>query len=160
MGVGPSALSCAYYLAQAGCQVNVFGEEELPGGKLYERTAGNPSLNAAVMRDIQGIMAQGLRYEKWSNGQSEKSLAHILHRFDAVYLPGDDNDAFSDGLVAQFGDQWWERLDPVSAQMTDQPKFFTCREYSGNGASVVEAAASGCAAAMRIWDYLNRDLSS
>ena len=152
MGAGPSALSCAYYLAQSGCQVCIFAEGDQPGGRLLKRTADDQELDEALGRDIQGVMSGIVHFEKWTD--KSKDMAPILDAFDAVYLPGADSGVLSAELVALFGDQWWEKLDPVSAQMTTQPKFFTCREYLGNGVSVVEAAASGRKAAMRILEFL------
>lgn len=152
LGGGPSALSCAHYLAQAGCQVHVFADEDQPGGRLLGRAADDPELGEALGRDLQGVMAGSVHYEKWND--QPKDLAPILDAFDAVYCPGADSGLLSAELVTLFGGQWWEKLDPVSAQMSTQPKFFTCREYLGNGVSPVEAAASGRKAAMRILDYL------
>ncbi len=148
VGSGPSAMSCAYYLALAGCRVKVFAQEDRPGGQLWEVSRAGPSLLAAVQRDLQGILAAGIDF----HGQQplEKILDFDkLGDYAAIYLalPGQEYDPRTYPIIGNNG------RDPSGQQTrrTDgKPRLWVGKENGTNGVSVVEAVACGRNIALEI----------
>ena len=96
VGAGPAGLSCAYYLARAGCRVTLLERSLEPGGALLAYPAGSPALEAA-RRDIAGILAQQIEFvanfslggERALDGEAMATgatVAELAQDYDAVYL--------------------------------------------------------------------------
>jgi len=130
IGGGPSALSCAYYLALAGCRVTIFAGEDRPGGKLWEKSGSDPALRAGLQRDLQGILSGGINFRGSQPLGKKADLDPILAEYKAVYLAtaGLDGDPGPGVLVGQ--------------------------EFLMNGVTVVEAAAQGRKSALEILRHL------
>jgi thioredoxin reductase len=109
--------------------VTVFGKEERLGGSLWQVVKTNPALQPAVQRDIQGILASKITHQ--AQAGIDPDLAAIQKEYRAVYT--------------------------TRANAGSHPGIFVGEEYTQNGVSVVESAAHGRKAAMKIWQYLNRD---
>ncbi|MDZ7796912.1 MAG: FAD-dependent oxidoreductase [Candidatus Marinimicrobia bacterium] len=60
IGAGPSGLSCAYYLALAGCRVDVYEKKELPGGMLAGAIPEFRLSRKALKNDISLIENAGV----------------------------------------------------------------------------------------------------
>ncbi len=61
VGAGPSGLSCAYFLIQAGFEVNIFEAKPRPGGMVSGAIPSFRLTNEAVDIDIQRIEAMGIK---------------------------------------------------------------------------------------------------
>lgn len=155
IGGGPSALSCAFYLALVGCKVAVFGKEERPGGMLWQKAGSSLALQAAVQRDVQGVMSSGIAYEANPQAIDPLGLPVLLKQYRAVYLADAGDENYPRSYFAQRGENWRSSLNRITGQVAGHPGLFVGEEFLANGLSVVEAAARGRQAAVNIWQYLN-----
>jgi len=154
-GGGPGALSCAYYLSLAGCKVTVFGEEDRPGGKLWQKSETSQVLQSAVRHDIQGLMSSGITYAVVPQPIEDLDLKSYLESYRAIYLSEAALEGRSEIYSPYLGKNWRETYNQQTGQVEDHPEIFVGMEYLMNGVSVVEAAAYGRKAALNIWQFLN-----
>jgi len=145
IGCGPSAMSCAYYLTLAGCRVTIFAKESRPGGKLLEKAMANPRLQAALQRDIEGILASGVTFLGNREHLQETDLEQMCKQYSCVYITKDQLS----------GPQDPEASVPFSDPVAQLTGLFIGEEFLINGVSVVEAVAIGRRAALEICKYLN-----
>lgn len=84
-GAGPAGLSCAHYLALAGCAVTVYEAKDFPGGVAVGsgRKAGTAS--AVFQRDVDNILALGVELRAGFT-MDDGALAALEREYDAVYL--------------------------------------------------------------------------
>ncbi|MGA2489396.1 MAG: NAD(P)-binding protein [Anaerolineales bacterium] len=154
IGGGPSALSCAYYLALAGCRVSVFAREEQPGDALLRQSDSTGMLGTAVQHDVQGIMSSGIDYKGGLKSMKELDLDNILENYAAVYLTELSLEDSPETYTTWLGANWRDLLDRQTGQVENHPGVFFGEEFWMNGVSVVEAAAGGRQAAIAIQRYL------
>ena len=154
IGGGPSALSCAYYLALANHQVIVFAPEEQPGGKLWVRSTSDPDLKAAMARDMQAVMSSGITFRGSQTMGKNLDLETLLENVAAVYLPEPRLEDSNGAYPAWLTNNWRELLDLQTHQVPGHPGVFIGQEFLMNGVTVVAAAASGRTAAMAIDQFL------
>jgi len=140
IGGGPAALSCAYYLALAGCQVSVFATEDQPGGLFLAKTATNADLKAAFQRDIQGIIASGVTFIESQGPVREMDMKGMLEQYSFVYVAKDQ-------LPVQIDSDFLSTLGDAGQGFST---LLVNDEFPMDGMSLVEAAASGRKAALRI----------
>jgi NADPH-dependent glutamate synthase beta subunit-like oxidoreductase len=155
MGGGPSALSCAYYLGLAGCEVKIFAPEDQPGSDLVKKSDSSPLLRAAVQNDLKGILSGGVSFEGGLQASEKANPDSLRKEYQAVYLEetvGEDFEIFETWL----GADWKNSVDRQTGQVTSFPGVFVEIDPFRNGASVVEAAARGRRAALAISQYLER----
>jgi len=155
IGGGPAALSCAYYLTLAGCQVSMFAQEDLPGGKLRIKAGADALLRSAVQQDVQGMMSSGIDYKGSMQLMDNLDLKNMLNSHRAIYLAeavmkGADG-IYSTWLDADLSSSY----NRETGQMADLPGVFIGKDFMMNGVSVVDAAARGRNAAIGIRQYLN-----
>ena len=81
VGAGPAGLSCAWFLALAGCSVTVYEASSKPGG----RVLGKLAKGGQAALDIEAILSLGvtLRTDREVN---ETGLNALAEENDAVYL--------------------------------------------------------------------------
>jgi NADPH-dependent glutamate synthase beta subunit-like oxidoreductase len=154
IGGGPSALSCAYYLALAGRQVTVFAPEDQPGSKLWAKSTSDPLLKAAVARDIQAVMSSRITFHGGQSTGNTLDLDNLLENVAAVYLPEPRPEDSNGANPAWRTNDWRELLDSQTHQVPGHPGVFIGQEFLMNGVTVVAAAASGRTAAMAINQFL------
>lgn len=85
IGAGPSGLSCAYYLAQAGMRVDVYESKSKSGGMV---TAAIPSFrltDEAISIDIEKIVAAGVKIHYDSKINKDKFIK-IEKENDFIYI--------------------------------------------------------------------------
>jgi prolycopene isomerase len=155
MGGGPSAFSCAYYLALAGCQVQVFAKKDQAGGKLWEKSSSDPRLWAAIQRDVQGVLSAGIDFHGGQQTGKNLDLARILVDFEAVYLPEAGSQDIMGAYSAWPGKNRTESVDLLTNPIAGHPGIFFGEEFLMNGITVVEAAARGRSAARDILKFLS-----
>jgi NADPH-dependent glutamate synthase beta subunit-like oxidoreductase len=155
IGGGPSALSCAYYLNMAGYQVKLFASEHQAGGLLWIRAGTDPLLQEAVRCEVQSILSGGITFEGGRQLGQNLDLKPLLEDFQAVYLPEANLATNSSLYETWLGRDWMSSVDPQTGQVENLPKVFINQEYSLDGVSVVEAAASGRRVACAIDGYLH-----
>jgi hypothetical protein len=137
VGAGVAGLSCAYYLALAGCDVDVYEEVARPGDRI-SRAIDVPEPSLA--RDVNGIMLARVRF----SGKQELSAAHIeiIRRAH-------------DALVMDAGPFGIPELGAIEIQggstsrASDLPAVLMDGSSAVRG-SIVEAAAEGRRAAVAI----------
>ena len=154
IGGGPSALSCAYYLALAGNEVNVFAPEDQPGGELWMKASSGVLLKTAVERDVQGIMSSGISFHGVQSVGTNLDLNDVLANFPAVYLAEAGSADLAGTYSTWLGSNWLDLLDPQTHQGAGRPGIFIGEKFLMNGITVVEAVARGRAAAVAINQFL------
>jgi len=108
----------------------VYASEDRPGGKLWQISTAGELFWAAVERDVQGILNNGIRFKPGST----LNLVEIVRSYQAVYMAGEEGASFDD--------------------VSCRPGAFRGKEFLMNGVTVVEAVASGRQSAMAIQRYL------
>ena len=90
VGSGPSGLSCAYYLAHMGHEVNVYEAEEVAGGVLYWGIPEYRLPNAVLAKEIKAIENAGVKIHTnariGSRAGSVMTMDELMERNDAVYV--------------------------------------------------------------------------
>jgi prolycopene isomerase len=126
VGSGPAGLSCAYYLALAGCPVDLHDEGERPTDRLLG-TWGTDAPAAAIERDVRGLLLKNIHYQ----GGHMPDSVELARRYAAVYL------------------------SPGSADLVEAAAgVYVCDEGQGEELSVVAGAAAGRRAALAILQQL------
>jgi len=154
VGGGPSALSCAFYLALGGCRVTVFAPEDRPGGKLWEKSTSDPLLRAAVERDVQGVLSSGIVFQGGQSLGINLDLKVVLENYAAVYLAQAGSADSREINPEKPGISGRSSLDSPSPLAAGQSRVFSGEEFLMNGVTVVEAAAGGRSAAVAILQSL------
>jgi Dihydroprymidine dehydrogenase domain II, 4Fe-4S cluster/NAD(P)-binding Rossmann-like domain len=156
IGGGLSALSCAYYLSLAGCQVHVFAPESEAGGAFWLRSQADPLLEAAFRRDVQGVMSSGFSLYAGKIPGINLDMGQIQENHHAIYITDTSPQGYPEVYETWLGDGWKDKIDRHTGQLTSHPKVFFGDEYIMNSVSVVEAVACGRKAACSIDELLNR----
>ena len=89
IGAGPAGLSCAYYLALAGCGVDVYESAPVEGGRTLAPILEKGAKAAEHIRqDVDAILALGVRLHRGRHIDGP-ALAALADNADAVYIsPG------------------------------------------------------------------------
>ncbi|MFZ4462549.1 MAG: putative selenate reductase subunit YgfK [Bacteroidales bacterium] len=85
IGAGPSGLSCAYYLALAGCQVEVFEAKSKAGGMVQYAIPGFRLTDQALEKDISRITALGVQLH-FDHPVEREEFIKIRESADYVYV--------------------------------------------------------------------------
>lgn len=86
IGAGPAGLSCAYYLALAGCSVDVYEGAQTEGGRTLAPILEKGGKAAEhVRQDVDAILALGVRLHR-GKPIDDKALADLAGKTDAVYI--------------------------------------------------------------------------
>jgi len=105
----------------------------------------NPRLQAALQRDIEGILASGVTFLGNREHLQETDLEQMCKQYSCVYITKDQLS----------GPQDPEASVPFSDPVAQLTGLFIGEEFLINGVSVVEAVAIGRRAALEICKYLN-----
>lgn len=104
VGSGPAGLSCAYYLATLGYEVDIYEKNALPGGVIRY---GGPEYRlpeVSVQKDISIIEKSGAKFICNTELGKDISIEELRDKYDSVFLgiglsysrplpiPGSDND--------------------------------------------------------------------
>lgn len=85
IGAGPSGLSCAYFLIQAGFHVEIFERKELSGGLVSDAIPEFRLSGMAIEKDIQAILDLGV--ELHLNAEVDAvGFTRLRNNFDFVYI--------------------------------------------------------------------------
>jgi len=85
VGAGPSGLSCAYYLAQAGFKVDVYESESQAGGMVRYAIPGFRLTNEALERDISRILQLGVTIE-YNHRVTSEEFSLLKNTYDFLYI--------------------------------------------------------------------------
>ena len=85
IGAGPSGLSCAYYLALAGCDVEVYESKPYPGGMLADAIPEFRLSKDALNWDIDNIMKAGVKL-RLSEKITKNSFRELREHADFIYI--------------------------------------------------------------------------
>ena len=111
IGSGPSGLSCAYYLANLGHQVDVYEAEPVAGGVLYWGIPEYRLPKAVLAKEIMVIEKSGVTIHLNTRIGQDISLDVLKEQSDAVYMavgtqlarlldvPGEDLTGVESGLT-------------------------------------------------------------
>jgi prolycopene isomerase len=154
IGGGPAAMTCAYYLSLANCKVTLYAREDQPGGKLWQSSKSNPAFQAALQRDLQGILSSGLNFQGSVQNLERQDIERILTSSTAIFLAEANNSDAAELYTGWFGPDWRTTPDGQARSQSTQPKIFRGEDFLNNGVSVVEAVAGGRKAASEILEFL------
>lgn len=111
IGSGPSGLSCAYYLANLGHQVDVYEAEPVAGGVLYWGIPEYRLPKAVLAKEIMAIEKSGVTIHLNTRVGGDISFDSVKEQSDAVYMavgtqlarllgvPGEDLTGVESGLA-------------------------------------------------------------
>jgi putative selenate reductase len=85
IGGGPAGLSAAYFLALAGCKVEIFEAKGYSGGMVSEAIPNFRLSNKAFQNDIDRILNLGVQIHYNSNIDAHK-FNHLRNEFDYAYI--------------------------------------------------------------------------
>ncbi|WP_368183258.1 NADH-quinone oxidoreductase subunit NuoF [Anaerotruncus rubiinfantis] len=86
IGAGPSGLSCAYYLAHLGHEVDVYEAESVAGGVLYWGIPEFRLPKEVLAKEIRAIEAAGVKIHLDVKIGRDIPFEELRQRSDAVYL--------------------------------------------------------------------------
>ena len=86
VGGGPSGLSAAFYLSLMGHQVTVFESRKQLGGMLRYGIPSYRLPRQELQKDIDAILATGVKVELGVTIGKDISLAELHRKFDAIYI--------------------------------------------------------------------------
>ena len=86
IGAGPSGLSCAYYLALSGYEVDVFESEKVAGGVLAFGIPEYRLPREILNRDIQGIEDAGVKIHLNTTVGKDVMFDELVKKYHAVYI--------------------------------------------------------------------------
>jgi putative selenate reductase len=85
IGAGPAGLSCAWFLRQAGFEVDVFEQKEIAGGMVAAAIPSFRLTSQAIEKDIQRILASGIRLHD-NHKIDQNRFKELSHNYDAMFL--------------------------------------------------------------------------
>lgn len=86
IGSGPSGLTCAYYLAQLGHEVDVYEAESVAGGVLYWGIPQFRLPKEVLAKEIRAIEASGVRIHLDTRVGRDVTMEGLREGHDAVYI--------------------------------------------------------------------------
>lgn len=154
VGAGPTGITAAYHLQQAGHACTVFEREARAGGKLRRQFAADVLPPEVLDAEIAVVERLGARFELESTIDSAAALAALGDRFDAVLVAGGALDAATGsapfGLHAVKGRV---QVDPRTGE-TSRPGVFAAGDAVRPSELIVRSVADGKAVALCIDQYL------
>lgn len=85
VGAGPSGLTCAYYLAHLGHEVNVYEAEEVAGGVLYWGIPEYRLPNDVLAKEIKAIENAGVKIHTGVRIGTDLTMKELVDANDAIY---------------------------------------------------------------------------
>ncbi len=85
IGAGPSGLSCAYFLALAGAEVEVFEAKSFVGGMVSDAIPGFRLSDEDIRKDVARIEALGVRIH-FNRPVDKDFFGKLRNNFDFVYI--------------------------------------------------------------------------
>jgi len=113
IGAGPSGLSCAYFLALQGYQVEIFEEKGIPGGMVSDAIPRFRLSKEAVNRDVEVIEALGVKIQCGFQ-IDRKRYEEILDDFDYLYIAVGAKKGKKLGLDGESAKGVWDQLEFLS----------------------------------------------
>jgi NADPH-dependent glutamate synthase beta subunit-like oxidoreductase len=141
VGAGPSGLSCAYYCALTGCEVDLYDRAKRPGGALWQVVAEGVLPQAALERDLQGVLLDGIHFSGRQELGTTLDLADLQASHDAIYLALGSGEGVRSTLASALGPDWDRQLGAPSS-------LYAGGDLLRGRQTVVEAVADGRRAAV------------
>lgn len=89
VGAGPAGLTCAYYLARLGYQVDITDKSDEPGGMLAQAVPEFRLPVGVVKREIECLFLPGMMFHSGKALGCDFSVGELEEKYDAVFLaPG------------------------------------------------------------------------
>lgn len=85
IGAGPSGLSCAWFLAKQGMEVNIFEAKKDPGGMISHAIPSFRLSDEAIRLDIETIRAMGISIH-YDQAVDKTAFEKLRKEYDYVYI--------------------------------------------------------------------------
>jgi putative selenate reductase len=85
IGAGPAGLSCAWFLRQAGLEVDIFEQKKLAGGMVSAAIPSFRLTSEAIENDIQRMLASGIALHD-NHVVDRTRFGELMHDYDAVFM--------------------------------------------------------------------------
>jgi putative selenate reductase len=85
IGAGPAGLSCAWFLRQAGYNVDIFEQKNIAGGMVSAAIPSFRLTSKAIETDIQRILASGVQLHD-NQPVDKEQFESLQHNYDALFL--------------------------------------------------------------------------
>lgn len=128
IGGGSAALSCAYYLGTAGCQVHVFAQEEHPENGVW-RNGSAPMLKTEVKNDVRGLMYSGITYHGSQQFEESWDIHHWRKTYAAIYLDWASFSRFSVSFSPSNIVSEWSTANRCAGQVTGIPNVLAVKKF-------------------------------
>ena len=142
IGAGPSGLSCAYFLALDGFEVDIYETKDKPGGMAAD---GIPSFrldDASLKKDIEGIVALGVNIHYGSVIHS-KRFELLRNTYQYVYIAVGAQSGLSLGVPGEDAPGVFDQISFLKAVNRNQaPELGKNVVVIGGGNSAMDAARS------------------
>jgi len=152
IGAGPTGMSAAYYLAQAGHACTIFDENERPGGRLWLETTAELLPRDVLASEIAQISRLGIQLQMNCRIGSQESFLELMNSCDAVLI------ACGKKALEQAG-AWALKtthrgIEVAHTYQTELLKVFAAGNAIRREGLVVRSVADGKEAAVSIDQYL------
>ncbi len=153
VGAGPTGLSAAWFLRQAGYRVTVFDKNERPGGRLYTETTPEQLPRPILEAEVGLVFRLGVEWQPGVILGQDFSLDTLLEQFDAVLLAWGRGES---KLLEASGLKVTDRgIDVVKGTFqTSRPGVFAAGNAIRTKGMVVRSVADGKEAAQCIDQFL------
>jgi len=114
IGAGPSGLSCAYFLAQRGFDVEIFEGKKFAGGWASDAIPTFRLDDESIKKDIDAILSLGVKIH-YSTPVDKTMFEEITRDFDYVYVAVGAQEGVKLGVPGEDAEGVMDNLDFLSA---------------------------------------------
>ncbi len=114
IGAGPSGLSCAYFLALHGFDVEIFESKEIAGGWASDAIPTFRLDDDSIKKDIDAILSLGVKIH-YSAAIDQPKFDSMTKEFDYLYVAVGAQEGVKLGVPGEDAEGVWDNLDFLSA---------------------------------------------
>ncbi|TKB06776.1 putative selenate reductase subunit YgfK [Desulforhopalus sp. IMCC35007] len=114
IGAGPSGLSCAYFLALQGFDVEIFESKKIAGGWASDAIPTFRLDDDSIKKDIDAILSLGVKIH-YSAAIDQPKFDAMVGEFDYIYVAIGAQEGVKLGVPGEDAEGVWDNLDFLSA---------------------------------------------
>jgi ferredoxin len=155
LGGGPTGLSAAYYLAQAGHACTIIDENAELGGRLWKETTAENLARDVLRREIEQIMRLRIERRVRTRIDSHDAFQTLCESYDAILIASGDSAKEQAGVFAAATAAKGIHVEHGSFR-TDRHAMFAAGTAVRGKSMVVRSVADGKEVAAAIDQFLRR----